>query len=246
MNRVNKRPEAPPYLKQLAPDATRALESAYDADPAGADAGTVEFASRLLTDKSVKEAPIADQFGKCCYCEARVLHVAFGDGEHYRPKAGWKQQRGVPDEKPGYYWLAYSWDNLFFACPRCNLSKGCLFPLRDETQRARDHRGQIEREEPLLLRPDEDPTPHLVWSYNDVVGRTDRGRASVDGYGLNRDALREARKTHLDGLLLLARAVPGLEPAAANDELIAEIRSNLNATVREDAEYTAMVRAGLP
>lgn len=51
--------------------------------------------------------------GKCAFCEQKVeqLHV-----EHFRPKNI-------------YYWLAYSWDNLILACPKCNEHKGVNFEL---------------------------------------------------------------------------------------------------------------------
>ncbi len=55
----------------------------------------------------IKEALSAIYNKKCAFCEQRVeqWHV-----EHYRPKSI-------------YYWLAFSWDNLLFACPTCNQYK---------------------------------------------------------------------------------------------------------------------------
>lgn len=53
---------------------------------------------------------------KCAYCEKKLLdspkHI-----EHYRPKKG------------GYYWLAYSWDNLLLSCGECNSAKSNHFPI---------------------------------------------------------------------------------------------------------------------
>lgn len=53
---------------------------------------------------------------KCAYCETDKYdrHI-----EHYRPKRG------------GYYWLAFSWDNLIVACSKCNENKGNKFPLEE-------------------------------------------------------------------------------------------------------------------
>jgi uncharacterized protein (TIGR02646 family) len=50
---------------------------------------------------------------KCAFCEQKIEQFQV---EHYRPKSL-------------YYWLAFSWDNLIVACPRCNQNKGINFEL---------------------------------------------------------------------------------------------------------------------
>ena len=64
--------------------------------------------------QDVKDALRSLYHGKCAYCETYdpSPHV-----EHYRPKRG------------GYYWLAYSWDNLIVSCSQCNTKKGNKFPI---------------------------------------------------------------------------------------------------------------------
>jgi uncharacterized protein (TIGR02646 family) len=58
------------------------------------------------------------QHHKCCYCEQRIPK-GFNDVEHYRPKAVAARQPGSNDTH-GYWWLAFTWENLLFACPACN------------------------------------------------------------------------------------------------------------------------------
>ncbi len=71
-----------------------------------------------------------------------------------RPKAGFRQIAQELLGRPGYYWLAQEWDNLFFACPLCNQRyKKNRFPLRDPAARARSHRDDVSREEPLFINP---------------------------------------------------------------------------------------------
>nr|WP_239015299.1 AAA family ATPase [Archangium violaceum] len=78
--------------------------------------------------------------GKCAFCESQLAHISYGDVEHFRPKAGWRQEEGGPLGRPGYYWLAYEWTNLFLACTLCNQQfKRNLFPLRTPSRRARSH-----------------------------------------------------------------------------------------------------------
>ena len=78
----------------------------------------------------VKAVLRAAQHDKCCFCEAKVSPVAFGDVEHFRPKAAVRQSVNDPEIRRGYYWLAYTWNNLFLACEVCNRKyKSTLFPL---------------------------------------------------------------------------------------------------------------------
>lgn len=60
--------------------------------------------------KDIKDALIAENHGKCAYCEAYVRHVSHGDIEHISPKS-------KDPEK------TFDWNNLTLACERCNLKK---------------------------------------------------------------------------------------------------------------------------
>ena len=114
----------------------------------------------------VREGLAAAQHGKCCYCEVAIEHPdMLRHVEHWRPKGAVKQGSGQPLQYPGYYWLAYSWDNLLLSCGVCNSGyKSTGFPLSDNSSRARSHHAGIMAEEPELLKPDrDDPEPHIVW-----------------------------------------------------------------------------------
>src|SRR5215468_8122036 len=67
---------------------------------------------------------------KCAYCEEKLSGQP-GDVEHFRPKgrvcdATFRQvfidhpRWGRNIAHPGYYWLAYDWDNLLPSCADCN------------------------------------------------------------------------------------------------------------------------------
>jgi len=58
---------------------------------------------------------------RCAYCECFVTVGGRGDIEHFRPKG----ECTALDSKvvrPGYYWLAADWDNLYLSCTNCNQS----------------------------------------------------------------------------------------------------------------------------
>lgn len=128
--------------------------------------------------------------GKCAYCESRVLHVDYGDVEHYRP-------RGRVEEDathPGYWWLAYETENLLPSCGLCNGPGGKWdqFPL-DGGEHVRAP-GSLAGEQPLLLNPyePEHPRTHLRFlPRGGVEGRTPRGERTIEICGLRR--LRDER-----------------------------------------------------
>ena len=88
--------------------------------------------------------------GKCCFCERKRDKAREPDVEHYRPKARVTENRN----HPGYWWLAYDWDNLLWSCKACNEDKkGNHFPLRNENSRVDSEVGDLSDESPLLLNP---------------------------------------------------------------------------------------------
>jgi uncharacterized protein (TIGR02646 family) len=174
------KPETPPdILTTRGSDATTRLCRKYEA-------GERDFFidSEIYGDSSVKSALIEAQHGKCCFCES-VIKID-GDVEHFRPKKGSRQDKDALLKKPGYYWLAYNWENLLLCCKPCNSRyKGNLFPLVDPSKRARSHGDQIDDEEPLFIHPVyDDPTQHITFDGYDIAGLTERGRATLEALGL--------------------------------------------------------------
>jgi hypothetical protein len=132
--------------------------------------------------------------GCCAYCESRVRPTDKGAVEHFRPKAGVTGE----SDFPGYYWLAYDFENYLPACNNCNTSgKGNRFPLAPGSQRAHDP-DSVPHEDPLLLNPfefdlNEDPRDHFRFvddtdpkRYGCIEGIDTYGGISVEVYGLNR------------------------------------------------------------
>src|SRR5207253_16064 len=116
------------------------------------DAGKLlfQFDASIYGAKAVKKALIEAQHSKCCFCESKTGYD--GDVEHFRPKAGYQQAPKGRLLRPGYYWLAYTWDNLLLSCSACNQRhKRNLFPLTNPNQRAKSHADDVTLETPLFL-----------------------------------------------------------------------------------------------
>jgi uncharacterized protein (TIGR02646 family) len=143
----------------------------------------------------VRAQLLQDQHYTCAYCECPT-EGPYGDVEHFRPKASYRQSLGDKHYTPGYYWLAYDWQNLLFACPICNRSfKNDLFPLIDPSQRNIAGRD-ISQEQPLLLNPAvDDPAEHITYREEIAIpvehnGTPDpRGRYTIDLFQFNKRPL---------------------------------------------------------
>lgn len=173
------------------------------------------FERRIYGDASVKEALFEAQYGKCCYCEYKPRPGHWGDVEHFRPKQAVQQSAGGPLLRPGYYWLAYEWDNLLFSCPICNREhKRNLFPLSQPGRRARTHRDDLAEEEPLLINPaEEDPASYIGFRREIAfaIDENQKGRTTIDVLKLNRPDLTESRLTVYKRMQTLAALKVGGE-----------------------------------
>ena len=157
--------------------------------------------SKIYNHHTVKTSLKKAQYAKCCFCE-KDQSDEYGAVEHYRPKAGYKQVRKTPLNKPGYYWLGYDWKNLYFVCSPCNTHKGNIFPLADQTKRATSHHDNVTNEEPYLLDPGgiEDPRDHIVFDSEFVRGKSLHGVETINACRLNRNGLNEKRKKLLSDI----------------------------------------------
>ena len=158
------------------------------------------FKNNLYGHHTVKVVLRDAQHRKCCYCEGRFDANAAADIEHYRPKAAARQDDNSPTLRPGYYWLAYSWENLYWCCQVCNRShKKDFFSLANPALRARSHTDNVAQEQPLLLDPGatDNPRTHIEFRQERAIGLTEAGHKTIQIVGLNRPALIEDRRSRL-------------------------------------------------
>lgn len=190
-------------------------------------------------DPKITELLKTQQHDKCCYCESRHSATSAGRIDHFRPKSAVRQYDGSARTYPGYYWLAYSWDNLLLACDKCNLKKSDYFPLKEPGQRARSHLDPLDREGPLLLNPYVDPNPaeHLTFDGSACRPQTERGRMTVAVLGLNRPELQEERQRVLTMLTLLCTVARHTDQP---DTVRQDASDAMKWYARPDAPYTAM------
>lgn len=244
MIRVERPAQAPEILHGDGQHEANRNRERYDEDAERYRAGTTrfDFDRDIYAHPSVKSALLAAQHRKCCYCESKFRGTSYGAVEHFRPKGAVRRRHGTLLLYPGYYWLAYEWENLLVSCEVCNTRKGTLFPLVDESTRARSHRDSVDEETPVFIDPaNEDPAVHIQFRRAEVVRLTDRGLQTIKGLGLRRSELESAREEHLELLKALYAVTVELDDEVTPASVDAA-RALLNVKIRPEAEFSAMVR----
>jgi len=241
--RIHRRASPPAVLLSKGLARRQQHETDIDADLASysSEARKLEFDRNIYAHESVKRDLVQMQHEKCAFCEAKPLHVSDGDVEHFRPKREVRQDDADEPRRPGYYWLAYEWTNLLFACERCNRRhKRSYFPLVDPARRAQTHRDAVADEAPLFIDPSaEDPRPYI--SYREhvpiAINGNARGERTIVQLGLRRRELSADRERHLSQLQTLHMAA-SLPDVPAN--LRARARTDLAKLIAPEAEYSLM------
>lgn len=203
-----------------------------------------DISDSIYGHADVKKALTDLQKGICCYCESHYDVTGYGEVEHFRPKGGWKQDK--EDKKlhhPGYYWLAYKWENLMYACKKCNLTyKKNFFPLEEPDKRFKEDTLDISLEKPLLINPYEEQHPenHLTFDGPVIRALSEEGTASIIYYGLDRVALEEERRKIFNPLNALAKAAK-LFQGKDKEETVDELKKCLNDLITS-GQYTMMLK----
>jgi uncharacterized protein (TIGR02646 family) len=208
---------------------------------------TFSFATEIYGHKEVKEKLIRLQNYKCCFCESKIGHISYGDVEHFRPKSGWVQHE-EPINQPGYYWLAYDWENLFLSCQLCNQrNKKNYFPLANEEQRALNHNYDVDDEHPLFVHPISDnPEDFIEFNENEprAINGNSRGDITITKLGLDRKELNEQRKRTLNmifDIYDLAKGYPDTTPQLKT-RAKEKISKYHEAAQQDETEYASMLR----
>lgn len=218
------------------------MERAFATDPDIAQ-GVKPFEFRDGVWSDVKSVLIEAQLGKCAFCESSFDEVSHGDVEHFRPKGRIKQQKGQPELKPGYWWLAYAWSNYWMSCTLCNQRfKADIFPLGDVSTRARVPSDDLFAEDRLLIEPGlDEPSDFIEFDGPVIVPRANslKGRTTITVLGLDRKQLNSRR---LERWLDLKDALDAVSTLDAGHPARLKLETLLRRSMSPERPYCTMAR----
>lgn len=194
---ISKPASIPSVLSGIGQAENMRNKQSYDSNPLA----EIKIKDGIYNHRTVKKILKEAQHSKCCFCE-KVQNDEDGTVDHYRPKCGYKSKfkKGEKLKKPGYYWLCYTWTNLYFVCNVCNRAKANYFPLTNENRRAKSHHDDITLETPYILDPagEKDPRAHISFDYQFIRGTSNFGQQTIEICTLDRAALDEERRELID------------------------------------------------
>ena len=245
MIRIVRPDQAPDVLLNAGEQETHLSCESYDLNKKAYRSGEkrFQFKRNIYAHRTVKSALLKAQHNKCCYCELKFRDKPPGAVEHFRPKGSVTQEAGKGMLYPGYYWLAYSWNNLLVSCNTCNSSyKRSLFPLANEKARARSHHDDVKVEAPIFIDPTtEDPRDHIRFRGAEIEHLTERGLRTIKGLGLRRDELEDARAEALEPIEILYSVIEDFNGEVQAPK-VERARRFLSNAMRPESKFSAMVR----
>lgn len=198
--------------------------------------------------------------GKCAYCEWNPTVGSGWDVEHYRPKGRVAER----EDHRGYYWLAYTWSNLYLSCTFCNqrrkdkprwddpkelpaAGKADQFPLADESTRVLSHKGtdHLLDEHTLLIDPCyDDPEEYLGFDlFGQVFSLEDNpyGNSTIKVFNLARRRLKDWRRVKVRSVIDILKLARKYEQEG-EDAIASDIRALLDDDKSDSAQFAAVAR----
>lgn len=165
-----------------------------------------QFLNDIYGNPQVKSALRTLFHHKCAYCES-ILVGQHADVEHFRPKRNAMNIDGTVNADH-YWWLTYTWENLYLSCQRCNQSKRSRFPVDG---RRMGYGKDLNKEKALLIDPcNKADFEEAHFKFTDsglMVPLTKKGEVTIDIFNLNREELIAQRASKADDINRLFESI---------------------------------------
>jgi len=153
---------------------------------------------------------------------------------------------------PGYYWLAYDWENLYLSCGLCNQGhKKNWFPIETQQHRAQLNNNDCALETSLLINPtQEDPSQHISFRGEIPYAhpKSKQGETTIALLKLDRPILNQARLNHLETIKQLYQIIQ-LAKDNPNNLEFQTVSNNaqkfLQDAILDSAEFAAATRCAI-
>lgn len=163
-----------------------------------------------INKTALKEA----SYDKCMYCESKISHIDHAHVEHFKPKAA--------DKFPE---LEFSWENLGYACPKCNNNKSDKF--HDDC--------------PYIDPYSENPSEYFFayGTFLMIKNGSERSELTIRDIGLNRPELLEKRLEKINEIEKALMACHRTKNAALREFALEELQQEAS----KEKEYSLFVAA---
>jgi DNA-directed RNA polymerase subunit RPC12/RpoP len=160
-----------------------------------------------------KKALKKSNHDKCMYCESKISHIDYGDVEHIKPKSKYPE-------------LEFEWNNLGYACPKCNRQ------FKNDT---------YDEEIPYLNPYDEEPREYIISSGAILfpLQGNERGEITINGLGLNRPELLERRYNRIQEIDKAIKACFRASNETIRNKALDELKKEAN----NDKEYSLAIKS---
>lgn len=151
---------------------------------------------------------------KCMYCECKISHIDFAHVEHIKPKA-----------KDKYPHLEFTWENLGYACPKCNNAKS----------------DKYYPDTPYLNPYEDDPSGHIVACGTFLFPKNgcERADLTIKDIELNRPDLLEKRQQRIEEINRALRACFRTQSVQLREAALSEIERECE----KDKELSVFVKS---
>ncbi len=233
--------DPPAALTQKERELVHELKRLYELNPSEYNSGIrkFEFTEAYKMD-AVRAALLKCQHNKCCFSEA-LFTRDYSNVEHFRPKGRVDPYPKGKPYYPGYYWLAYSWENLFLCKAAINSSdKRNFFPLAEGSPRNRNHKDSHIEIHLLIDVNRENPRDFIRFRNDEIRGINKRGKFNIKFFGLRHHELVEARRSRFKLLKSIRDLIDmAIDSGADKDEFEEQI-TVLRASMGPEEPFSSM------
>jgi uncharacterized protein (TIGR02646 family) len=155
----------------------------------------LQHISKSRQNEELKNSLNELYYHKCAFCEQKIDTTI----ESFRPKSS-------------YPWLALEWSNLLPVCRECSISKSDKFQIKakkvpfhlfsEDEEVFLANSVLLQKEQALLIHPEIDsPENHITFNKDGLaIGRTEKGRYTIETCNLNRELLVRKRQEVIEKL----------------------------------------------
>ncbi|MFC4892223.1 HNH endonuclease [Pseudofrancisella aestuarii] len=159
-----------------------------------------------------KQALKESNSDKCMYCESKISHIDYAHVEHIKPKSKYQN-------------LEFDWNNLGYACPKCNVEKNDKY-----------------YEDLPYINPYEEEPADFFYAFGKMLFKKDgseRAEITIKDINLNRPELLEKRFEKINSIERAITSCYRIKNASYRKVMLDELKNEAS----KDKEYSLFIKS---